>query len=150
MRRAVVGVVVAGLIGGLAACGTGGDPAGAPSLTPEQLATKNSCEAIGSVYTKNLGPFAEALSKMTASGDAAAARKNAQAKLSAFGAELQATTDGSQDAQMRADGRQAADQLRKTSADDAFFKKIKTTQDVSDVVGPMMKQWLAPVTHHCS
>ena len=161
MRRVVLGLVVGGALLAAAACGSAGSPtpgAGTPavggaaaSLTPEQAATKVSCEAIGSVYTKNMGAFAESLSKVPAAGtDGVAARKEAQQKLSAFGAAVLGATQGSADAQLRADGKQAAGQLQTTAKNAAFFAKIKTTQDVSTVLGPSMKEWLAPVTHHCS
>jgi hypothetical protein len=159
MRRAVLGLIVGGALLVSAGCGTArnpppgvGTPApGTVSLAPGQAQTKASCEAIGTVYTKDMGSFAEALSKMVAGGtDPAAARKDAQQKLSAFGAAIRQTTQGSTDAQLRADGKQTADQLQKTSANEAFFTKIKTNQDVTNVVGPTLKEWLAPVTHHCS
>ncbi len=160
MRRATtLGLVVGGLLlGATAACGTATNPppgAGTPgpvSLAPEQAQTKASCEAIGTVYTKNMGAFAESLSKVVASGptDAAAARKDAQQKLSAFSTAIRQTTQTSGDAQLRADGKQAADQLQTTSANAAFFAKIKSNQDVTTVLGPTLKEWLAPVTHHCS
>ena len=150
MRRAMLGLVVGGLL--LSSCGTAPDPSPSapPSLTPEQQQTKTSCEAIGTVYTKNMGAFAESLSTMVATSDSAAARKDAQQKLSAFGSAIRQTTQTSGDAQLRADGKQAADQLQTTSTNAAFFAKIKTTQDVTNVLGPTLKEWLAPVTHHCS
>jgi len=158
MRRAVLGVVVGGLLLGAAACGTArnptpgaGTPGGTVSLSPEQAQTKATCEAIGTVYTKNMGSFAEALSRMVAGGTGAeAARKDAQQKLSAFGTAVRQTTQSSTDAKFRADGKQAADRLQTTSTNVAFFTKIKTTQDVTEVLGPTLKGWLAPVTNHCS
>ena len=153
MRRIMVGLVFSGVLLSAAACGSTGGvepaPGGAPaSLTPEQLATKASCEAIGDVYTKNMGAFATSLSKVPASGDAA--RKEAQQKLTAFGSAILGATSSSTDAQMRADGKETAEHLRATAKSGAFFAKIKTTDDVSTVLGPTMKEWLAPVTHHCS
>jgi hypothetical protein len=158
MHRAVLGLVVGGLLlGAAAACGTAQNPppgAGTPgpvTLAPEQAQTKASCEAIGTVYTKNMGAFAESLSKMVAGGtDPTAARKDAQQRLSAFGSAIRQTTQTSGDAQLRADGKQTADQLQTTSADKAFFTRIKTTHDVTNVLGSNLKEWLAPVTHHCS
>ena len=160
MRRAVLGLVVGGLLlGSAAGCGATNNPApgagtpgaGTASLTPEQARTKASCEQIGTVYTRNMGAFAESLSKMVSTGaDTTAARKDAQQKLSAFGAAIRQTTQSSGDAQLRADGQQAADHLQATSADEAFFTKIRTNQDVTTVLGPTLKSWLAPVTQHCS
>lgn len=153
MRRALFGVVAGGLLLGAAACGTTGGPTpgagtAAVSLTPEQAATKASCEAIGDVYTKNMGAFASSLSKVPSTGDTA--RKDAQQKLTQFGSAILGATSSSGDAQLRADGKQAADHLKTTAKNAAFFAKIKTTDDVSAVLGPRMKEWLAPVTHHCS
>jgi hypothetical protein len=157
MRRALFGVVAGGLLLGAAACGTTGGPtpgAGTPgtggpvSVAPEQLATKASCEAIGDVYTKNMGAFASSLSKVPDTGDIA--RKDAQQKLGDFGTAILGATGTSTDAQMRADGKQAAGKLAATAKDAGFFARIKTTSDVSTVLGPTMKDWLAPVTHHCS
>ena len=158
MRRVVLGLVAGAALLGAAACGTTDSPTpgagtpgaggGAVSLSPEQAATKASCEQVGSVYSKNLGAFAESLSKVPSNGPTA--RKDAQQKLSAFGTAVRDATQGSSDAQFRADGKQAADQLQATSKNAAFFAKIKTTDDVSKVLGPTMKEWLAPVTHHCS
>lgn len=153
MRRALFGVVAAGLLLSAAACGSTGGPTpgagtAAVSLAPEQVATKASCEAIGDVYTKNMGAFATSLSKVPSSGDIA--RKDARQKLTDFGTAILGATAKSTDAQMRADGKQAAGQLTKTAKDAAFFAKVRTTEDVSTVLGPTMKEWLAPVTHHCS
>jgi hypothetical protein len=154
MRRVVLGVAVGGLLLGVAAgCGTAGGPTpgggtGAASLAPEQVATKTTCEAIGDVYGRNMGAFASSLSKVPAAGDTA--RQEARQKLTAFGSAVRDATKGSADAQLRADGKQAADRLQATAKNAAFFAKIKTTGDVSTVLGPTMKEWLAPVTHHCS
>jgi hypothetical protein len=160
MRRVVLGLVVGGVLLGAAACGGTGSPtpgAGTPGVggavapAPGQAATKASCEAIGEVYTKNMGSFASSLSKVPAAGaGAAAARKEAQQKLGAFGSAVLDATKGSGDSQLRTDGKQAAGQLESKAKDAAFFAKIKTTDDVSTVLGPTMKEWLAPVTHHCS
>jgi hypothetical protein len=157
MRRALFTVVAGGLLLGAAACGTTGGPtpgagtpgaAGPVSLAPEQMATKVSCEAVGDVYTKNMGAFASSLSKVPTAGDTA--RKDAQQKLTDFGKAILGATKSSADAQLRADGKQAATRLQATAKNTAFFAKIKTTEDVSTVLGPTMKEWLAPVTHHCS
>ena len=157
MRRALFGVVAGGLLLTAAACGSTGGPtpgagtpgaAGPVSLSPEQAATKASCEAIGDVYSKNMGVFASSLSKVPTTGDTA--RLDARQKLTDFGAAILGATRTSTDAQLRADGKQAATRLQATAKNAAFFAKIKTTQDVSTVLGPSMKEWLAPVTHHCS
>src|ERR1700712_5296207 len=123
MRRALFGVVAGGLLLGMAACGSTGGPtpgAGTPgvggatvSLAPGEAATKASCEAIGDVYSKNMGAFASSLSKVPSDGDLA--RKDAQQKLGDFGTAVLGATKGSADAQLRADGKQAATQLQATA-----------------------------------
>jgi hypothetical protein len=152
MRRAVR-VVVAGGVAAffVASCGSAPSsapvPAAGPTAAPE---TKVTCEAVGEAYTKTIGPFAEALTTMVRAGSTAASRAAAQQKLKALADSLRGATQGSGDAQLRADGKQAADQLQAKSADAKFFGTIKTTQDVDAVLGPSLKQWLSPVTHHCS
>src|SRR4051794_7242584 len=97
MRRAVMGLVVGGLLLGAGACGTAQSPGsnnaaqnGGVSLSPELAQTKKSCEAISAVYNKNMGSFAQALSSMVAGRQDAAARKEAQQKLKEFGTALRA------------------------------------------------------------
>jgi cell pole-organizing protein PopZ len=159
MRRALLVLMVGGALSTMAACGTaaGQTPGGAQAASapggaalPSALAeTKQSCEALGQAYTKNVGPFAEALSKMVA-GPAAATRKDAQQKLGALATAVRTATADSTDAQIKADGKQTADSLQKKASDATFFQGIKTTDDVNKVLGPTLKEWLSPVTHHCS
>ncbi|MCU7730513.1 hypothetical protein ODJ79_42935 [Actinoplanes sp. KI2] len=152
MRRAVR-VVVAGGVAALFAAGCGSAPSpgpvspAAPTAAPE---TKATCEAVGEAYTKNIGPFAEALTAMVQPNATAASRATAQRKLRALADSLRGATQSSGDARLRSDGKQAADQLQARSADAKFFGTIKTTHDVDTVLGPSLKQWLSPVTHHCS
>ncbi|MEU4236928.1 hypothetical protein [Actinoplanes sp. NPDC026619] len=158
MRRAVFALVVGGALSALAACGTasgptpgsaaGTGPAGA-ALPSALVETKESCEALGQAYTQNVGPFAEALSKMVA-GPAATTRQNAQTKLGNLAVAVRAATEGSTDAQIKSDGKQTADSLTAKSKDAAFFQGIKNADDVNKVLGPTLKEWLSPVTHHCS
>src|SRR3954447_18168596 len=76
MRRAVR-VVVAGGVAALFAAGCGSAPSSAPvtpagpTAAPE---TKVTCEAVGEAYTKNIGPFAEALTTMVQAKATAAGR----------------------------------------------------------------------------
>jgi hypothetical protein len=152
MRRAVR-VVVAGGVAAffVASCGSAPSseavtPAG-PTAAPE---TKATCEAVGEAYTKNIGPFAEALTAMVQARSTAASRTAAQQKLKALADSLRTATQGSGDAQLRTDGKQTADQLQAKSADAKFFGAVKSAQDVNTVLGPSLKEWLSPVTHHCS
>ncbi len=164
MRRAVRTLLVGGVLFTAAACGTAADtgerPAAAPGgsaapavaeLTPEQAATKSTCEALGKTFDKNMAPFAEALTKLIAGKQGGnGSPQQAQAALKTFATEIRSATETSPDAQLKADGKQAADRLQERSADAAFFAKIKTDKDVSKVLGPTLKEWLSPVTNHCS
>jgi len=152
MRRAVR-VVVAGGVAALFAAGCGSAPNSGPVSPAVPVAapeTKVTCEAVGEAYTKNIGPFAVALTGMVQTTPTAAGRAAAQQKLKALADSVRAATQSSGDAQLKADGKQAADQLRAKAADATFFGTIKTAQDVSTVLGPSLKQWLSPVNHHCS
>jgi hypothetical protein len=152
MRRAVR-VVVAGGVAAffVASCGSApSSEAVSPPVVTVPPETKATCEAVGEAYTKNIGPFAEALTRMVQTTPTAASRAAAQQKLKALADSVRAATQTSADAQLKSDGKQAADQLQAKSADKKFFGTIKTAQDVSTVLGPSLKEWLSPVNHHCS
>jgi hypothetical protein len=162
MRRAVQTLVVGGALLLAAACGTSKSPSpsdaapaagasgGAGALPAAATETKTMCEALGQVYNKNMGVFAESLTKMVAADGKKDAKEEAQVALKSFSVAVQGATEKSSDAQLRADGKQAAETLQKKSADESFFKNIKTSKDVTTVLGPNLKEWLAPVQHHCS
>ncbi|MBL7258134.1 hypothetical protein [Paractinoplanes lichenicola] len=146
------------LAGGLlllaSACGTAtGSPgttpqaASAAPITTAQAATKSTCEALGQAYGKNMAPFAEALTKYVADRKTIAA---AQSSLAAFATAVQEATATSEDAQVKADGKQAADKMHAKSTDATFFGTIKTSKDVDKTLGPTMTEWLSPVSRHCS
>jgi hypothetical protein len=165
MRRAVQTLVVGGTLILAAACGTSKSPsapaagagtpvvgasAGAGALPAALTETKAMCESLGQVYNKNMGLLAESLTKMVAAKGAKPQQEEAQVALKSFSVAVLGATEKSQDAQLRAAGKQAADELKAKSADAAFFKKIKTNQDVNTVLGPTLKQWLSPVQARCS
>jgi len=152
MRRAVR-VVVAGGVAAFFAASCGSAPSSeavTPAVPVAAPETKATCEAVGAAYTKNIGPFAEALTRMVQATPTAAGRAAAQQKLKALADSLRTATQASGDAQLRSDGKRTADQLQAKSSDAKFFGTIKTAQDVSTVLGPSLKQWLSPVNHHCS
>src|SRR4051794_22235935 len=103
MRRALLSLIV---VLPLAACGTarsGTTVAAAPASTAP-ASTKAACEAIGEAYTKNIGPFAEAVTKLGDGTGASAARKQAQQRLAAFATAIRTATASSADPQIRTDG----------------------------------------------
>jgi hypothetical protein len=122
---------------------------------PSALAeTQALCEALGQVYSTNMGPFAQALSEMVAvrqrSGNTKSLQRQAQQRLGAFATAIRNATRTSGDTHARAAGRQTAELLEAKSADAAFFGQVRTTEDVQKVLGPTLKGWLEPVTNHCS
>ena len=160
MRRAVLALVVGGVFATASACGTLNGPAangtpnpGAAATDPALVDTRTVCDAVGQVLNKDIGPFADALGKMiagrkTATADASLAQ--AKQSLKTFATSIRGATQTSTNAQVRADGAQTADTLQAKSADDAFFQKIQTTKDMDTLLGTTLKEWLSPVTHHCS
>jgi uncharacterized protein YceK len=155
MRRVVLTLAIGGVLL-TAGCGTSrsNDNSAAPNVAPASgapaqagSATKTTCEQLGVIYTQNMAPFAKSLTSIVSSK---ASPAEAQQALKSFAVAIRGTTSGSPDAQLRADGEQTATQLLTKAGDAAFFKKIKTSQDVNTVLGPNLKEWLSPVTHHCS
>lgn len=161
MRRAILALTVGGVLL-TAACGTEPIPAASgPAATgkavaaqPALVESKALCEALGRVYSENMGPFAQTLSKMIADrhapGGEKASSEPAQQTLSAFAKAIRGATQSSADAKVRADGKKTADRLQATSTDEKFFAKVQSDKDVNTVLGPTLKQWLAPVSQHCS
>lgn len=173
MRRSVRTLLVGSVLL-TAACGTANAPPSAPPAAPApgaqvagapaaagsapaaaaQPELKNTCEALGQVYDKNMAPLAEALTKMVAGRKGAtgadAAQQQAQQALKSFATAVRGATQASADAQLRADGKRAADSLQSRSTDAAFFGKIRTPEDVNTLLGPTLKEWLSPIAHHCS
>jgi hypothetical protein len=161
MRRVVLALAVGGALLAPAACGTAKSPSAsdpkdagpalAATASPE---TKQLCEALGQVYSKNLGPVAAALSKMVADRKTPAAAKasqeQAQEKLGALATAIRGATEANTDPALRADGKKTAEQLQAKSVDDKFFSAIQTSKDVDTTLGPTLKGWLEPTTNHCS
>lgn len=152
MRRTILTLLVGGVLLSAAACGTATDT---PTATPAvqapaasaPAAVASTCEALGQAYSKNIAALAESLTTLVADRKTAA---QAQASLASFATAVADATKASQDAQFRADGKQAADQMRTRSADTKFFAAIKTKEDVAQTMGPTLTGWLSPVTRHCS
>jgi hypothetical protein len=167
MRRAVQALIISGVLLAAAACGTATGPtpggpatlgtASAPGAATQaaEASTRSLCEALGQVYSKNLAPFAEALTEMVdgrkgAGGGSQDHQRQAQQSLKAFATAIRTATQDSTDPQLRTDGKKAADRLQAKAADAGFFSEIKTAEDVNTVLGPTLKEWLSPVAHHCS
>jgi hypothetical protein len=158
MRRTIRTLLVGCVLLTAAACGTATDKTATPTVagtnggasgaagnaTPALAST---CEALGQAYNKNIAALAESLTTLVADRKTVA---QAQESLSAFATAVADATKASDDAQLRADGKQAAEQMRAKSADKKFFAAIKTGEDVNKTMGATLTAWLSPVTRHCS
>jgi hypothetical protein len=152
MRRTIRTLLVGGVLLSAAACGTATGTtaatttASAPAATvPPAVAT--TCEALGQAYGNNIPALAKALSTLVADPKTVA---HAQESLATFADAVADATKASGDAQLRADGKQVADQMRAKSGDTKLFAAIKTTKDVDQTMGPTLTQWLSPIARHCS
>ena len=169
MRRAAMALAVLGLaVTAAAGCSLKSNEAGSPAGAPGQAAasmdptvqasladTRNVCDAIGKVYSKDYATFATALSKLATSRKSNAAAQSsskmqAQGALKGFADDLRGATQASTNTQVRTDGAQAADQLQQHAGDNTIFDKVKTTSDVQTLLGSTMKGWLAPLSNHCT
>jgi hypothetical protein len=163
MRQVVRALIIGGVLFSAAACGTASNPppgggpgvgigsatAPPPGVLASEASIKASCEAIGTVYSRNMAPVAEALTKLVDNTDKKT-RQQAQQAMKAFAAEIRRATQGSTDPQLRTDGKKTADQLQAKAADAELFSKIKTNEDVNTVLGSTLKEWLSPIEQHCS
>lgn len=168
MRQAVRAFIISGVLLSAGACGTATNPApgeagvgigsaaatsGAAQAQAADGSLKSSCEALGQVYSKHMAPLAEALTKLAnerqGAGDAKAQRQ-VQQSLKSFATAIRDATKDSTDPQLKADGKQTADQMQAKAADAGVFSKVKSAQDVNAALGTTLKGWLSPVEQHCS
>src|SRR5947199_10433927 len=128
MRRAAMALVVLGLLGtGAAGCSLSANHAAQPgsaagqatSMDPTVQAsladTRNLCDAVGKVYSKDYAMFATAVSKLVTSRKGSVdsqktTKAQAQAALKTFADDLRGATQASSNTEVRTDGAQTADQ----------------------------------------
>jgi hypothetical protein len=162
MRQVVRALIIGGVLFSAAACGTATNPAPGepgvgigsatappPGVRASEASIKASCEALGQVYSKNMAPVAESLSKLAGGADKKK-QQQAQQALKTFATEIRGATQQSPDPQLRTDGEKTAEVLQAKAADSDLFSKIKTNEDVNTVLGSTLKEWLSPVDQHCS
>ncbi|AGZ41504.1 hypothetical protein [Actinoplanes friuliensis] len=160
MRRAVQALLISGVLFPAAACGTAAStPSASVSeapavVTAADLSTRAACESLSQVYSRNLAPLAQSLNEMVAARTSAGADKEQERKvkqsLTNFATALELATHDSNDTAVRTDGEKTADQLRARAGDAKFLRTIKTAEDAQKVMGPTLKEWLAPMAKHCS
>jgi len=158
MRRTIRTLLVSGVLLSAAACGTATGPSGTPNVAGAPTAASgpaaaapgalaSTCEQLGQAYSTNIAALAESLTTLVNDRKAVA---GAEASLTAFAGAVADATKGSDDAQIKADGKKAADTMRAKAADKKFFAGIKTAADVERTMGPTLTEWMSPVTKHCS
>jgi hypothetical protein len=162
MRRAILTVVLGGVLLTGAACGSDSPPvtagptaAPSPSGPDYSVDTRRVCGEIQKVLDKNMESFGVELGKMIANkeaGVAAGARESkaaAQKKLRSFAAELVKTAEGAQDPRVRAAATQTADKLRADADNDAFYDGIEKASELDKALGPKVADWMGPVAGSC-
>jgi hypothetical protein len=152
MRRTIVTLLVGGVLLSATACGTAtGTTAPTPAISAPgggvTAAVASTCEALGQAYEKNIAALAKSLTTLVADRKTVA---EAQQSLAAFADAVTDATKASDDTELRADGKKAADAMRAKSEDTKFFAAIKTPEDVDKTMGPTLTQWMSPVNRHCS
>ena len=155
MRRTIRTSLAGGVLLFAAACGTAtgttatGTPAvaGSGAAVGAPPAVAATCEKLGQAFDKNIAAFAQSLTTLVADRKTVA---QAQESLAAFATAVADATKASEDAEIRADGKQAADQMKAKSADKKFFATIKTAKDVDQTMGVTLTGWMSPITRHCS
>jgi len=152
MRRMISTLSVGGVLLSATACGTAPGTTGTPSVASAPAgsapaAVASTCEALGQAYSKNIATFAESLTNLVADRKTVA---QAQKSLAGFATAVSDATKASENAELKADGKLAADQMLAKSKDKKFFAGIKTGEDVNQTMGATLTGWLSPVTRHCS
>ncbi|MFF5077305.1 hypothetical protein ACFY36_09645 [Actinoplanes sp. NPDC000266] len=149
--RGVLGLTAVLLTAAAAAgCSTAaGSTTTLPAAPSAPAELKSTCDALGKAYGERMAPFAQSLTTLVGKRTPDA-QKQAQDSLAAFATAVDDATRTSSDATLKADGKKTADQLRTKSGDTKFFATIKTEKDVTTTLGPTLKEWLSPVTRHCS
>lgn len=165
MRQAVRAFIISGVLLSAGACGTATNPApGEPGVGIGSAAAtsgtaqaadgslKSSCEALGQVYSKQMAPLAEALTRLANKGGGKdkESQRQVQQSLTSFASAIRDATQNSTDARLKADGKQTADQLQAKAADAGAFGKLTSAKDVNAALGTTLKGWLSPVEQHCS
>jgi hypothetical protein len=160
MRRTIRTLIVGGVLLTATACGTapgtpnaagtpavGSAPAGSAPAAKAPPGVGSTCDALGQAYSKNIATFAESLTNLVSDPKAVA---KAQQSLAGFATAVSDATKASENAELKADGKLAADQMLAKSKDKKFFAAIKTGEDVNQTMGATLTGWLSPVTRHCS
>jgi hypothetical protein len=176
MRRVLLAVAITGTIVSTAACGgTGGgsaspspsatsaSPSASPTTSPTPTAsanyaadTKRICGEIEKSIESDMTDFGEELGKMIAYRQAGStaraneAKADAQAELRTIAAGMRQRTANAQDPELRAAGQESAENLEASAADEAFFRRLRTVNDVKAMLEKEVVTWLLPLAEFCA
>jgi head-tail adaptor len=171
MRRIVLAGTVGGLLLTMCGCDSDdADPVAAPAATattavaaaePTPAAdytadTKRVCNKADKLLEgKEMDGFAAQLGTMIVYKQAKQTRKadetrtKAQNELKALAAAMRAATATARDREVKAAGEEAATEIERTAASNAFFAKIKTTEDVNQELQSELVPWITPLAASC-
>lgn len=130
-----------------------------PSATPSAdhaADTKRICGEIDKALETDMKGFGEELGKMIAykqAGNTARANQakaDAQAELKAIASRMRERTAAAQDPELKAAGQESAENMEASAADQAFFGRLKTLNDVQSVVQKEVVSWLVPLAKFCA
>jgi hypothetical protein len=172
MRRVVLAVALTATVLGAAACGDGGEtsaggspsatsasPSASPTPSPTPSAsanhaadTKRICAEVEKSLDPEMENFAEEVARMVAykqAGNTARANQakaDAQAQLRAIASRMRERTAVAQDPKLRAAGQESAENMEASAADEAFFSRVRTPDDLRKVA----ITWVLPVAELCA
>ena len=175
MQRWITAATVGALLLTVPACSGGSDPrtgaespsASAPALasaspvpsaepSKDSASTKKFCSGVDkTLYGKEMSRFADEVGKMIAYKNAKQTAKAKQARIAA-GKQLNAVakamrtqTSTAKEAELRAAGEEAADNIDKSAEDPAFYAKIKNDKSMDEVLQSEMTPWIVPLAKFC-
>jgi hypothetical protein len=130
-----------------------------PSASPSAnyaADTKRICTEIDKALDSEMEKFGVEVGKMIAykqSGnttEANQAKAAAQAQLRAIAARMSQRTAAAQDPELKAAGEESAKNIAASAADNTFFSRLKSLNDVQTVVEREAVTWLVPLAEFCA
>jgi hypothetical protein len=118
--------------------------------------TKKICTEIDKSLETEMENFGEELGKMIAYKQAGnttranQAKADAQAELKAIASRMRERTAAAQDPELKAAGQESAENIEASAADETFFSRLKTLNDVKSVVQKEVVSWLVPLAKFCA
>jgi hypothetical protein len=174
MRRAILAVIVGGVLVTSAACGDDAKnedtaapavttPAAVLSAAPEVSAsapdftadTVRVCERLDKVFTTEFGDFGEALGKMIAhkeakdTANADKAEKQAAAELKVIGTQIRKETANTPDPELKSVATTSAQRIEASAKNLGYIEDITSTKDLDGSLQKQIAEWISPVAGYC-